>query len=807
MTGLAHDCRFGLRSLRRSPGFTSMATLVLALGIGACTAIFSLLDAALLRPLPFADPDALVMLWERAPRYAHNRVAPLNFLDWSEQQQSFAALAAVAGGSRTLTEAGARPERIPGQSVTSEFFEVFRIRPIAGRTFTADDARDRAKVVVLSERLWRTRFGGDPAIVGRALTFDNDPTTVIGIVSGDFQILFRADMWSLFVPRRSPEQRRQHYLQVVGRLQDGVSIDRARTDMGAIADRIAAASPDTNRGWGVAMEPLRHAVVGADLRTTTLVLAGVVGFVLLMACANVANLLLARGLGRSRELAVRAAIGGTRARIVRQLLVETLLVTSLGGAAGLLIAWAAVRAAPAVLPPDTLPQSIVMRIDARLSAVAVALTAAAALLAGLAPAWHASRASIAGALGSGGRTATRGGTRLRSMLVVGEIAAAVLVLSGAGLLIRTLAAMNDVDPGYRAKHVLTGSISLPFNVYDSAERMAAFYAAAERELAAIPGVASAAFGGSLPLDGWDIGQGFEIVGDPPLDNANTPAAHYQIVSPSYFQTLGLDVVRGRGFTSFDSARTQLVCIVSEEFVRRYLAGREPIGMLVKVQSMDLKGGPTPVVREIVGVARQVVERAGEKERGVQLYVPIAQNPWFSASIALRTDGEPLALAAPMNAAIAKVDKTQPVTRIRSMDEVAAESTSQPRFRAQVVGVFAAVALLLAAVGIFGVLAYSVGQRAREFGIRVALGARSLDVMHLVLRGAVGMTMIGTAIGLAAAAALARFLATLLYGVQPIDPPTFLFAAGVLLASALAASALPVWKATRVAPVDVLRVDA
>jgi putative ABC transport system permease protein len=534
------------------------------------------------------------------------------------------------------------------------------------------------------------------------------------------------------------------------------------------------------------------------------VLAGVVGFVLLMACANVANLLLARGIGRSREIAVRAAIGGSRARIVRQLLVESLLLASIGGAGGLLAAWMAVRAAPSLIPPDTLPQSIVLLFDARVSAIAAALTIAAAVVAGLAPAWQASHAPPADALASGGRTATRTGTRLRSMLVVSEVAAAVLVLTGAGLLVRTLVAMDRADPGYRAERVLTGSIGLPFNVYDSAERLTTFYAAAERELASIPGVTSAAIGGTLPLDGWDIGQGFEIVGDPPLGNANTPAAHYQIVGASYFRTLGIDLVRGRAFTDRDTAQSAPVCIVSEEFVRRHLAGREPIGTMVSVQSMDLKGGPTPVVREIVGVARQVVERAGEQEHGVQLYVPITQNPWFSASIALRTDRDPLSLVGPMKAAIARIDKTQPVTRIRTMDEVAAESTSQPRFRAQLVGAFAGLALVLASVGIFGVLAYSVSQRAKEFGIRAALGARASDVMRLVLRGAIGMTAAGIAIGLAAAAALARFLATLLYGIEPIDPLTFTATAALLLATALAASALPAARAAQMNPIEVLK---
>jgi putative ABC transport system permease protein len=805
MMGIGHDLRYGFRALRRAPSFTVLGTVVLALGIGVCTAIFSLLDAALLRPLPFRAPDELVMLWERAPRYARNRVSPLNFQDWSEQQRSFASIAAIAGGGRTLTGEGNIAERIPGQAVTSQFFDVFGVRPIAGRTFSGEDARARAKVVVLSERLWQSRFGSDPTLLGRTLTLDDEPLTVIGIVPGDFRILYRADMWTLFVPRRSPEQRRQHYLQVVGRLKPDVSLDQARAGMGAIADGIAAVSPDTNRGWGVTIEPLRNAVVGQDLRTTTIVLAGVVAFVLLMACANVANLVLARGLGRAREIAVRAAIGGSRMRIVRQLFVETFLLAWAGGLGGLLLAWMIIRAAPSFIPADTLPQSIVLVFDGRVAAAAILLTAATAVLAGLAPAWQASGASLTGALGSSGRTSTAS-NRLRSALVVAEIAAAVLVVTGAGLLLRTLGAIRAADPGFRPGRVLTGSIGLSSRGYNDLDRLLNFYAAAERELSAIPGVTSAALGGSLPLDGWDIGQGFEIVGDPPVEAANTPSAHYQIVSAGYFRTLGIDMVRGRAFTDRDLLHSTPVCIVNEEFVRRYVGSREPIGMRVSVQSMDLKGGPTPVVREIVGVARQVAEGAGEREASLQIYVPILQNPWFTASIALKMAGDPVALAGPMKAAIARVDPNEPVTRIRTMDEVSAEAMSQPRFRAQVVATFGALALVLSTVGIFGVLTYSVGQRLREFGIRVALGARTTDVMRLVIRGALGMAAAGVAIGLVLAAALSRFAATLLYGVEPMDPVTFTTTAAILLIAALTACAVPAWRASTVDPATSLRYE-
>jgi putative ABC transport system permease protein len=384
------------------------------------------------------------------------------------------------------------------------------------------------------------------------------------------------------------------------------------------------------------------------------------------------------------------------------------------------------------------------------------------------------------------------------------VAAAVLLLAGAGLLVRTLMALNAVDPGFQAERVLTLQVGLPLNRYGSTEKLLAFYQASERELSAIPGVKSAAFGGSLPLDGWDIGQGFVVAGGPPVESSRMPSAHYQIVSAAYFKTLGIDVIRGRAFDQHDTVQARPVCVVNEEFVRRYLAGREPIGTVVGVQNMAMSGSSETVPRAVVGVIRQVAEQPGEKERALEIYVPITQNPWFSASLAVQTAGEPLTFLPAVKAAIARIDKDQPLTGVRTMEEVAAEATSQPRFRAELVGIFAALALVLAAVGIFGVLAYSVGQRAREFGIRLALGAQSRDVLQLVLASALKMTGAGVAIGLVAAALLTRMLGTLLFVVRPTDPATFIGTAAVLAVAALMACALPAWRATRVDPAVTLR---
>jgi len=798
------DAKHAVRQLRRSPGFFVVAVTVLALGIGANVAIFSLLDAAVVRPLPFPNPASLVMLWERAPRFAHNRVAPLNFLDWFEAQQAFAAMAAVAGGSRTLTGPGGAAERIPGQAVTTQFFDVLGVTPIAGRTFIADDSNQSARVVVLSERLWRDRYGADATLIGRTIQLDGDPTTVIGIVPADFQILFHASLWTPFVPRRSPEQRRQHYLQVIARLKPDARLEQARRDMSTVARRLSDEWPETNKGWGITIEPLRDAIVGGELKTTSLMLAGVVGFVLLMACANVANLLLARSLGRSREIAVRTALGGSRGRIVGQLMMETLLLALAGGAVGLAAGWAIVHAAPAIVPRDTLPAGVAMWFDGRVAAATVVLVAITAIVCGLAPASQASHFSLSQLLSASSRSTTGGAGTLRAVLVVCEIAAAVVLLSGAGLLVRSLIALNQIDPGYRAERVLTASVVLPFNRYADTNRMLQFYERAQRELAAIPGVTVAALGGTLPYDGFDIGQGYELVGQPSPDRANQPTAHYQIVSADYFRALGIDMVRGRPFDAHDTIAGNQVCIVNEAFVAKHLSGRDPVGVRLSVSSMDLRGGPTPVVREIVGVSRQTVAEAGEKELPIEIYVPITQNPWFSASIVLQTAGDPVGAAPALRAAIARVDKDQPVTRVRTIDEVAAEATSQPRFRAQIVAAFAVIALVLAAVGIFGVLAYAVSQRAREFGIRIALGAQASDVLSLVLSGALRITAAGLVIGLAAAGALTRTLSALLYSVQPLDAATFAATAVTLSVTAFAAAVAPACRAMRVEPSVALR---
>ncbi|MGH7554060.1 MAG: FtsX-like permease family protein, partial [Longimicrobiales bacterium] len=539
----------------------------------------------------------------------------------------------------------------------------------------------------------------------------------------------------------------------------------------------------------------------------SLVLGGVVLFVLLLACANIANLILARGVGRTRELAVRAALGGTRFRIARQLLVECLLLGALGGLAGIALAWALMRTAPSFIPPGTIPSSIILTLDWRLVAFASAATLVTALLFGLAPAWHAARVPLVEAMNLGGRGSSDRIGRVRQVLVIAEIAIALLLVTGAGLLVRTLVSLNNVDAGHRADNVVAMNIRLPFRrlVVAMPGEIEAYWRSIEREVAAVPQVRVASLGLDLPLSGLGMRQTFEIVGSPALDPANRPLAQYNIIGVGYFDALGVPLVRGRAFTDRDSEAAPEVCIVNDAFVRRFLAGREPIGARVAI------GVPGLIARianrEIVGVVRQVKTRPDEVSDSLyQIYVPTAQSPWVMANLIVRTDVEPLDMVEQVKRAIARVDPTQAVSQVRTMEQVAAQSTARPRLRAQLVVAFAVLAALLAAVGIFSVLTFMVQQRAREFSVRLAVGASAGDLLRMVLGGGLRLTAIGVAIGVAASAALVRSLATLLFGVPPLDPLTFIVAPLVLTCVALLACLAPAIRALRADPVAALRAE-
>jgi putative ABC transport system permease protein len=796
--------------LRKSPWFTAASVVVLGLGIGATTAIFSLVDAALLRPLPFRDAHQLVMLWERSAQTGKSGASMPNFADWRDRNSTFSGMAASTGIVQfpLMDDGGGLPEAIALDGVTTEFFDVLGVPPLLGRTFNVEDDRSRTPAgVVLSEQLWRTRFHADPAVVGRAVRIGSPPRPipVIGVVPSSARILGATDMWEHVGVERDESIRGARGIRVVGRLKSGVTSGQAQADLEVIAASIERRSPATNKGWTVAIEPIQEAIVGDDLRNTSLVLGGVVLFVLLLACANIANLILARGVGRAREMAVRAALGATRRRIVSQLLVESTMLGTAGGVVGLAIAWGLLRIAPSLLPAGAVPESIVLAVDWRVAIFALAVSLVTALLFGLAPAWHAAHVPMVEAMQSGGRGASDGAGRLRQSLAVVEIAAALLLVTGAGLLLRTLMSLDRVDSGYQADNVITMSIRVPFWKMRKAGpgELASYWQSIEEEVGRVPGVRVAALGSDVPLDGIGFTRTFAVAGVAAPDPANLPSAHYQLVSPRFFDALGIPLLRGRTFTERDATAAPPVCIVNEEVVRRHFAGREPLGARIMVETLTLP--PQTVTREIVGVVRQVKTRPDESpDNALQLYVPLAQNAWMATTVVVRTVADPALTLTAIKSAIARVDGTQAVSRVRTMRVVEAEATARPRLRAQLVAAFAFLATVLAAVGIFSVLMFMVQQRKREFGIRLAVGATAQDVLRLVIGDGIRLTAFGLILGLGASAFFARFLGALLFGVAPLDSVTFVAAPTVLGVVALVASVVPAIRAMRADPAVTLR---
>jgi putative ABC transport system permease protein len=819
MTTALQDLRFALRQFLKAPTFAVVAIVTLALGIGVNCAIFALADATWLRALPFRDADRLAALWEDAPNSPHNVVAPFEFLAWSERSRTFESMATFTPGDRALAGPDGIADSIPAVAVTSRFFDVLGVGAIAGRTFLVSDDQPDANLVVLSEGLWKTKFGGSSAIVGQQIRIDGRPATVVGIAPNDLHGGLplpgagRAiGLWTLAdtASYRTPGGSQGHFLRVIGRLAAGASLDAARSELRSIAAQIANERPDTNQDRGVTVESLRSAVIGSELRLTSTLLLGVVGLVLLMCSVNVANLQLAKTATRAREIAIRTAIGASRGRIVRQLLTESLLLGAIGGLGGVAVGAVILGAAPSLIPAGLLPAGAALRFTPGVLIFCAVASLVVAVLFGLAPLWQSASMSDAQAIAGDGRATTRSGAALRSAFASAQIAAAVLVLCTAGLLLRTLFALQSVDAGYRATNVLTAEVSLPppvFGVnsdrYATAAGRLQFYRRVADEVRALPGVRSVAWGSSLPLDGWRYGMFFQIDGDPRLPEGKGQNTRYQIVDEAYFATLGVPLVKGRSFTPEDRADSPPVAIVNEEFVRRYLGGRDPLDTSLVVRAMGTGGGALPV-RRIVGVAKQVKERPDETDGEPHIYAPLAQDPWFSHSLVVQAERESTALLPAIRAAVARVDTDVPVARTRTLDDIGDAATSRPRFRALLIGTFGLLALTLAMVGVFGVLAYSVQQRAREFGVRLALGATARDVTKLVLGGAARITVLGAAIGLASSMLFSRWISALLFGVQPLDWLTYL-AAGLLLGlTVAAASVLPAVRAARLDPIGVLR---
>jgi len=806
---LRFDLRFALRQLRRAPAFTLVAAATLALGIGANGAIFALVDATLLRPLPFPDPDRLVAVWESSEVDAREGASPLNVADWNERSRTFERLAGYipSVGGMVLAGADGTAETVPRQWVTAGVFDVLGVRPVAGRAFLPEDERLRANVVVLNEDFWRAHFGADPAVVGSDLRLDGEPYTVVGVVPQPSEVLGRTSMWALANYEPNPQLRGAHFLAVVGRMRPGVTLEEASTDLSAVAGGLAREYPETNAGRGVTLEPFRDAVIGGDLRFTSILFVGVVGFVLLICCANVANLLMARATVRTSELAMRSALGAGRSRVVRQLLTESLALAALGGALGVGIGATILAVAPSVIPPGLLPAPVMLSFDLRVVGFCAAAALFVGVLFGLAPAWRARELTSARAIASGGRTASVGGGRLREALVVAEVATAVVLVFGAGLLLRTLLAVDNVDRGYRAGSVLTMMVDPLGSQYPSPDELLGFYDDVEREVRGVPGVEGAAWASTVPMGDSVVGDfSFEIVGEPLPDAALRPLADLQIIGSTYFETLDLPVVAGRGFDDRDTAGGVPVCMVNEALARRHLQGRSPIGRQVALRPASQPQAQDSVC-EIVGVARQVRGRPDEREALLQVYAPMPQNPIGDIYLLVTPrSGRAEALTGAVRAAIGRIDKEQLVSvrDVVTLDGVARGATGRHRLRAAMVATFAGLALLLAMVGVFGILTYSVQQRIGDFAMRRALGATSRDVARLVAAGAARVIVSGAVIGLAVAALAGRLIASMLFGVEALDPATFLFVLLLLAVTAAASVAGPAWRAARIDPAVALR---
>jgi putative ABC transport system permease protein len=797
------DLRYGLRTLVKSPGFAAVAVLALALGIGASTAIFSVVNAVLLRPLPFTDPERLMMVLSSNPGKGVPKfpASPPDFLDWRAQSRAFEAMAAFDPSPFNLSE-GTEPERLRGSSVSASYLDVMRMEPALGRNFRPEEDRDGAEpVVLLGHGLWTRRFGSDPAIIGRTIALNGRKRAVVGVLPKGFDFPNRSEVWSpLAFDRDELSGRGSHYLKVIARLAPGATLEAARSEMNVIAGRLARQYPDSNSGWGALVVPLTEMMVG-NVRPALAVLLGAVGFVLLIACANVANLLLARAAERQKEVAIRLALGAGRLRLVRQLLTENAVLGILGGSCGLLFAlWGTDLLVAA--GGENLPRFREVSVDGRVLLFTLGLSLLTGLIFGVVPALQASRPDLNETLKEGGRggTAGRARHRLRGALAVGEIALALVLLTGAGLMVKSFLRLLSVDPGFRPDHVLTFDVALPQAKYPDDARQSAFLQQALEKLGALPGVESAAAVTTLPLSGDTISYSFSIDGRPGQSPSERSSATYDGVSAGYFRAMSIRVLRGRDFREADVAGHARVAVISDAMARRHFAGEDPIGRRIAIDN-----GPQ-TWREIVGVVADVKHSSLDGETRPHLYEPLPQSPSSWPTFVLRTTTEPMGLAAAARRAIAKIDREQPVANLMPAEALISKSITEPRLAMTLLGLFAAVALLLAGVGTYGVIAYSVSQRTHEFGVRMALGAGRREVIGLVVRQGLVLAAAGVGIGLVAAAGATRFLSGLLFGVSPIDPLTYAGVAFVLTFVAVLACLVPAHRATLVDPMTALRCE-
>ncbi len=804
MRTIFKDIRYGIKSLLKHPAFTAVGLITLALGIGANTAIFSVVNAVLLRPLPFNEPERLVWVWDTQPQLATAPTSLPDFLGWKEQNQSFEHLAAYLNGSM-FVDAGDGTADVHVGLVTPELFSVFHVSPILGRTFTDEETLPgRFRVAVLSHSMWQNRFAADANVVGRTIQLSGAAYTIIGVMPAGFSYPNRAELWRPLIIDRAKLDPGPHYLNVVGRLKPGVTLSQAQADMSMIAARLAQQYREKNAGHGVKLERLANVVVG-DIGLPLYVLLGAVGFVLLIACANLANLMLARVGARQKEIALRTALGASRFRIVRQLLIESVMLAIGGGVIGLLLAFWGVRWIVS-LSADTIPRVNEISVDPGVAAFTLLISVATGVLFGLAPALQVSRPDLTDALKDSGRsTAGLRTNRLRGALVVSEVALSLVLLVGAGLMIRSFAKLNEVDPGFKPGEVLTLGVTLLRTKYAEDQQVAQTFSQILDHAGNTPGVLSVAATSALPLTGSNTSDSFTIEGRPPIAKEAEPSTEYLVVTPRYFESMGIPLLSGRDFANTDTRESPNVAVINDAFARRHFAGENPLGHRLKLQGQ----ARDPLL--IVGVINNVRNMALDEPTTPEVYVPYLQDPLGtnyqrSMTIVARANSDPGAIAAPLRAAVTSADKSLPVYRLKTMTEHLHDSLARRRFSLILLSVFSCVALALAAVGIYGVISYGVSQRTHEMGIRIALGAQPRDVVQLVVRQAMMLTLAGVGIGLAASLALSRLIKGLLFSVSETDPMTLVVISLLMTSIALLACLLPARRATKVNPLVALKYE-
>jgi putative ABC transport system permease protein len=812
MEKLFQDLRYGARMLWKSPGFTLIAVVALALGIGANSAIFSVVNATLLRQLPYRQAERLVVVWENNLRRSkqHNVVGPVNFADWQEQSKSFEGMTAFYDAGFNLTGTD-QPEEIPAQVATGNLFTLLGAQAALGRTFTDADAEPgHDDVVVLSYGLWQRRFGGARDVVGKTMGLNGHDVTIIGVMPADFKWFIQENSLSgkpaeFWTPTKLSEKQRTipsgRYMSVVARLKPGVSIEQAQAEMNGIANRLEQQRAEFNTGWGVKVVPLHEQLVG-EIRTSMLVLLGAVGFVLLIACANVANLTLARAAARQKEIAIRMALGAWRWRVVRQLLTESVLLALVGGVFGLLLALWGVDTLVAFSPRNLIATEKV-GLNLPMLGFTFIVSLLSGIIFGLIPAFDASRLKLNDKLKETGKSNTGSARshRVRDFFVVAEIALAVVLLVGAGLMIKSFMRLQAVDPGFDPSNLLTMSVSLPRAKYKEDNQDIAFFKEALERIGALPGVRSVGMVSALPFASLGSATGFTIEGQPPPSVGDKPTTDVRETDENYFRTMNIPVISGRAFSQQEVLEDRKVAIINEALARKYFPNENPIGKRVIV---NMKATPEPT--EIIGVVGDAKYKQLEAETRPMVYWPYAELVNSGMTIVVRTTNEPLSLAAAAQREIQMIDKDQPVSDVKPMQAWLDESTSRTRFGTLLLAIFAGIALILAAVGIYGVMSYSVNQRTQEIGIRMALGAQASDVLKMVVGHGMMLTLIGVGCGLVGAFALTRVMASLLYGITATDPVTFVGVSVLLTAIALIACLIPARRATKVDPMVALRYE-